>query len=227
MITDIKDIIRLFDEIDDALSVRTDMYLIGGGAMMFNADKALTKDLDMVVYDKESFHRLEDTFIKLGFEAKSPTDEYLRFNLSNILIREDGYRVDLFHEKVCRKLRLSERMMGRSITRFSGKNLFVHSISPHDIIVFKSITDRAGDFDDCMSMVDEMKIDWNIVLDEIEHQVKEGEDVWITWFCDRLTTMSEKYDTYIPILNRITNLSDEFIEKWEQEMIDKLPEDER
>ena len=52
-------------------------------------------------------------------------------------------------------------------------------------------------------------------------------NVWITWFCDRLTTMSEKYDTYIPILNRITKLSDEFLEKWEQEMIDKLPEGER
>ena len=51
--------------------------------------------------------------------------------------------------------------------------------------------------------------------------------MWITWFCDRLTTMSERYDTYIPILNRITKLSDEFIVKWEQEMIDKLPEDER
>jgi hypothetical protein len=39
--------------------------------------------------------------------------------------------------------------------------------------------------------------------------------------------MSEKYDSYIPILNRITKLSDEFIAKWEQEMIDKLSEDER
>jgi len=227
MITNVNDILHLFDEIDRMLCVKTDIYLIGGGAMMFNADKTLTKDLDMVVYDKDDFLRLEDTFIKLGFEAKSPTDEYQRFNLSNILIREDGYRVDLFHEKVCRKLRLSERMMERSTTRYSGERLSVHSISPHDIIVFKSITDRVGDFDDCMSMIDEMKIDWNIVLDEIEHQVDEGEDVWITWFCDRLTTMSEKYDAYIPILNRITKLSDAFLEKWEQEMIDKLPEDER
>ncbi len=76
-------------------------------------------------------------------------------------------------------------------------------------------------------MIDEMRIDWDIVLDEIENQVKEGEDVWITWFYDRMATLSEKYDVYIPILNRISKMSDDFIRKWEEEMISKLPEDER
>jgi hypothetical protein len=76
-------------------------------------------------------------------------------------------------------------------------------------------------------MIDEHRISWNIVLDEIVNQVEEGEDVWITWFYDRMATLSEKYDTYIPILDRISKMSDAFITKWEQDMIDKLPKTER
>ena len=76
-------------------------------------------------------------------------------------------------------------------------------------------------------MIDEMKVDWNIVLEEIEGQVEEGEDVWITWFYDRIATLSEKFDLYSPILDRISKMNDRFLERWEEEMISKLPEDER
>lgn len=227
MINDIDDIIRLFDEIDKTLDCEVNMYLIGGGAMMFNDDKAFTKDLDIIVENKGEFILLENTFIDLGFNANRPTEECCRLNLSNILVRDDGYRVDLFHDKVCKKLHLSKRMIERSMTRYSGKNLSVHSISPSDILVFKSITDRPGDLSDCITMIDEHRISWNIVLDEIVNQVEEGEDVWITWFHDRMATLSEKYDTYIPILDRISKMSDAFITKWEQDMIDKMPKSER
>ncbi len=129
MIENIEDIIRLFDEIDGALTHKITMYLIGGGAMMFNNDKSFTKDLDVIVSKKSEFHSLEKTFMDLNFKASRPTEEYCRFNLSNILIRDDGYRVDLFHDKVCKKLHLSERMMERSIKRYDGSLLSVHSIT--------------------------------------------------------------------------------------------------
>ena len=227
MIEDVKDILRLFDEIDTALTQRMNMYLIGGGAMMFNNNKSFTKDLDMIVREKDEFLTLEGLLMDIGFTANRPTKEYCRFNLSNILIRDDGYRIDLFHDKVCKKLHLSGRMANRSVKRYEGDRLTVFSIVPSDIFVFKSITDRAGDLTDCHSMIDEMKVDWNIVLEEIEGQVEEGEDVWITWFYDRIATLSEKFDLYIPILDRISKMNDRFLERWEEEMISKLPEDER
>ena len=48
MIEKTKEIDSLLMEIDSQLTERTKVFLIGGGAMMYNALKAYTKDLDMV-----------------------------------------------------------------------------------------------------------------------------------------------------------------------------------
>ena len=227
MIGETKEIDSLLMEIDSQLTERTKVFLIGGGAMMYNALKAYTKDLDMVTTSLKEYETIRDALFRIGFESTKPTPEYCRFNLSNILQREDGNRIDLFYRTVCNKLKLSDEMVERATLRFEGKYLSLYSCSPSDIIVFKSITDRDGDIQDCISLIRSGDTEWKVVLEEILNQVNDGEGVWITWVEDKMRRIHEESQIRIPILKELTKLSDEFIAKWEQEMIDKLPEDER
>ena len=227
MIEAVEHIESVLKEIDLCLSEPTEIYLIGGGAMMYNALKEFTKDLDMITRTSNEYSRIRDALVEIGFKSIKPTSEYCRFNLSNILQRSDGYRVDLFHRTVCNKLKLSENMVKRAILRFKGLNLSLYSCSPSDIIVFKSITDRDGDIDDCISLIKSGNTEWDIVLEEIINQISAGEDIWITWMEEKMRRIHEKSKIKIPILKELTKLSEDFIMKWEQEMIDKLPKSER
>lgn len=133
--------------------------------------------------------------------------------------------MDLFHRTVCNKLKLSDNMIGRATLRFEGVHLSLYSCSPSDIIMFKSITDRDGDVQDCISLIRSGDTEWKVVLDEILNQVNDGEGVWITWIEDKMRKIHEESYTHIPILKELTALSDEFIRKWEQELIDRTSED--
>ena len=227
MIERIQEIEKVLNEIDSHIPEPTRAYLIGGGAMMYDSLKAFTKDLDMITLTSEEYVRIRDSLIEIGFESIKPTSEYCRFNLSNILQRTDGYRVDLFHRTVCNKLKLSDNMAKRAKLRYSGKNLSLYTCSPSDIIVFKSITDRDGDVEDCIFLIRSGYVDWNVVLDEIKDQVSTGEGIWITWMEEKMMRIHERSKIRIPILRELTGLSEYFIRRWEEEMISKLPEDER
>ncbi len=49
MITNTDSIASLMDELSSKVGSDQDLYLIGGGAMMFMGSKAATKDVDLVV----------------------------------------------------------------------------------------------------------------------------------------------------------------------------------
>ena len=53
MIDDIWYLYTLIDEMSSVTEGHADLYLIGGGAMMFLGSKEYTKDIDLVVSSKE------------------------------------------------------------------------------------------------------------------------------------------------------------------------------
>jgi hypothetical protein len=101
------------------------------------------------------------------------------------------------------------------------KNIRLFACSLEDILVFKSITDRDGDIDDCYSLADKYIPNWEIILNEIIYQTeKSGNDVWITWFEKRLNLLEDR-GVYIPILKDIRKLSLKYYKELEKKLKDK------
>ena len=221
MIADSARMTGLMDELAAALDVDVDMYMIGGGAMMFLGSKAATKDIDLVVLGPEAYGAVRESLIGLGFESIRPGAGYSRMNLSDMLERADGFRIDLFDTRVCSKLRLSEGMASRATLRHISGRLRLFSCSGSDILVFKSITERDGDIDDCSRLIELNHVDWDVVLTEIVGQMEEGEDVWITWIDDRLHVLSESMGVRIPILGEMDRMADDYLVRWEGELLEK------
>ena len=115
-----------------------------------------------------------------------------------------------FNQKVCNKLQVSKHMMNRSRLIFEDGCLTVKVCTSSDILLFKSITNRDGDLEDSISLIERGDVDWNVVLDEIWNQLEDGENVWISWITDRLLTLSEEYNISIPIINQLINATDQY-----------------
>lgn len=148
---------------------------------MYAGLKYFTKDIDLVVRTEQEYNSCVEAMKRMGFRSIRPGAGYSRMNLSDMLEREDGYRIDIFNDRVCGKLRLSEGMVSRSKERVRHEGVILSSCSMEDILIFKSITEREGDLQDCKAIITGTMVDWMIFLKELEEQISTGEDVWITW----------------------------------------------
>lgn len=143
-------------------------------------------------------------------------------NLSEMFVHaKDETRIDLFMESVCGRLRLSDGMAKRSKIRYTTGRMAVRTCSEEDVLIFKTITERPGDRMDCAAIITAHMIDWVTVLDEIQDQISNGEDVWITWFASGLSEISEITGYRIPIQDRIDELADDYLEKWANDLLSR------
>ena len=210
----------LMTRLSESLESPVDLYMIGGGSMMYLGRKLFTKDMDMVVTSRREYDAIFGALTRMGFRSVRPGDGYGRMNLSSILEDDDGHRVDLCESRVCGKLRFSEAMAGRSVERFSKGGLRLCTCAPEDILIFKSITEREGDAADCESILRATRIDWDAVLREVTDQVEDGEDVRITWIADGFYALAERTGYEIPILKELLRMADSFLERWERELLE-------
>ena len=94
-------------------------------------------------------------------------------------------------------------------------HLKVNLCSNEDIFIFKSLTERKGDIEDNISLV-QYGINWDIILGELISQIeKSGQDVWITWVGERLDLLGEK-GINIPIMKEVNKLRDEYFYQLER-----------
>lgn len=229
MISRLANIEDFIHELSDAMGsdLSVDIYLIGGGAMMYMGGKAATKDMDLVVIGEDAYDTVRRSMLGMGFRSIRPGAEYARMNLSDMLERGDGMRVDLFDTRVCRRLELSGPMRSRAVLRHSCGGVRLFSCSGNDVLIFKSITSRDGDIEDCMSLIEGGEIDWKTCMSEIELQISDGEEVWNTWIAERLSLLSERGGVRIPILAEVNRMADEYMERWERELLDSAGVDAR
>lgn len=82
MITNTDSIASLMDELSSKVGSNQDLYLIGGGAMMFMGSKAATKDVDLVVRGEPAYTAVRTALMDMGFKSIRPGAEYARMNLS-------------------------------------------------------------------------------------------------------------------------------------------------
>ena len=131
--------------------------------------------------------------------------------LNKIMVRDD-YRIDAFLKKVCKKFALSTDMIKRSNEILKLKNISVNKCSNEDIFLFKSMTERPGDLEDCIELI-KKGLNWNEIKDEMINQIKtNGADVWITWIGERLDELIDKGLT-IPIMKDINKMRDNYFNK--------------
>jgi hypothetical protein len=218
MISKFEDLNKLFEEIDNNISEPVEFYVIGGAMMMYHGLKKITKDIDIIVDSKKEFLQIQNTLKRLKFTTKIPTLAYKQVDLSQIFIRED-FRIDLFHKVVCKGFQLSNEMKRRAMKISEFKHLSVLLCSSEDVLLLKSFTERDGDIDDCLMLAQRQKpLDWPVVLDEVENQIKlSGNDVWITYIGERLDILEDR-GLVIPIMKQINKLRESYFDALEKKL---------
>lgn len=213
MISKFKQIEELFNEIDANLTNKVNVYVIGGAALLFEGLKPATKDIDLILNDEDEFKFFNKSLITMNFKEETPSEFYKKMELNKIMVRDD-YRIDAFLKKVCKKFALSNDMVKQSNKILDLKNISVNKCSNEDIFLFKSMTERPGDLEDCIELI-KKGLNWNEIKVEMINQIKtNGEDVWITWIGERLDELIDKGLT-IPIIKDIDKMREDYFNKIE------------
>ena len=222
MMSDVKQLEQLFQEIDQSLTDNVPIYIIGGAALLYQGLKTATKDIDVILEDTESYDVFVKTLLSLKFEKREPTEVYKKMEIDIILERKD-FRIDTFLKTVCKKVQLSNGMKDRAVPILKLEKLNVFLCSNEDIFIFKSMTEREGDLEDCIALI-QRGIKWNNILNEIQSQIRRsGEDVWITGVGERLDLLEEK-GLNIPIMKKINKLRDEYFYNLEKQFSNRNKE---
>ena len=212
MVEKFKDYEKLFNEINKLAKIKLNLYVIGGAVLLYRDLKPATKDIDIVLKTKEEYQELNAILKKINFKPVAKIEGYENLNISNMLKKND-LQVDIFFEKVCSKFSFSENMVKRSEKVLLLDNLEIYLCSNEDVFVFKTMTEREGDIDDCISLA-KRGLNWQSILDEIKYQAK-GKDVWITWINERLELLEEK-GVVVPIADETRKLTIAYYEELEK-----------
>lgn len=210
LITKTQEIDEFFEELNKSLPSAIDVYMIGGGALMFLGAKVETKDIDLIVSTREECDILSKTLFESGFESVRPTDGLEKVNLSDMVAKGD-FRIDFFERQVCGVLCLSEAMKSRSklILNLDKVRLFICCFE--DIFLFKSVTEREGDLRDSENMLFIHDFDWDVLVREMRDQMAIGNAVWITYATERMVQLLGKDD---PLVQPFIDMEREYLEKW-------------
>lgn len=200
------DLERALQRIDDSLTRSVTAYLIGGCAMMLYNAKTSTKDVDLVILLPQDAKSVIEALSKDGFKSARPEDDTCRrAGATTVMEDEKGIRIDIFVESVCRKLRISTSMAKRSKLHARYKRLEVRLVSPEDIFLFKSVTERAGDLDD-MALLSERGLDWNVILEECIRQ--SGEVILESYLAVRLQELEDEKGIVSPIRKNLEDITE-------------------
>lgn len=192
----------LFNEIGRALPKKIIVYSIGGTAMMLQGLKGETLDIDLV-FDKEGDRK---TFIETLESMKFRKDERrvierygLKKNTPEMLrLESDEFTFDLFLNKIVSSI-FSEGMKSRAKqTHEFGSNLIIRAADPHDILIMKSLTGRAKDEEDILSIINNNKINWDLIVEEAREQVRLGNEIAIMNLGEKLEKLANQKIIMVP-----------------------------
>jgi hypothetical protein len=203
-----KSLRETLEDIAKHLTEDLDIYLIGGGAMMFYDLKPATKDIDIVFLNHEDMERFVRAAYKAGIKRTEELGpEYQKLGTSVILVAESGIQLDLFNRVVCNALELRETVVSRAKHHKDINKLHVYLMSREDITLFKAITEREADLEDIRTLT-EAGIDWNIVETECLNQRESR--IWADSVLKKISELNEKYGMTV-ILNRVKDHADSYI----------------
>lgn len=193
---------NLLFQIGDSLHKPMDIYLIGGCNLALRNIKSATKDIDIIVKNKKDFERVREVLLKIRFVQKLSKDG----NKPSGVFEKRGFpRVDCFTHTVMGYFSLTDVVRQRAELRKYNK-LNVWLLSPEIIILFKSITEREGDFEDIVEIIRKEKIDWKFLLEELKRQQEKIEQLLCLDVLDTFELVEKNANIKIPIMKKLTNL---------------------
>ena len=87
--------------------------------------------------------------------------------------------------------------------------------SKEDVFLFKTLTEREGDIQDCIALA-QHGLNWDAILEEILAQIKTtGKNIWITYVGERFDILEER-GVVIPIMKKVNALRDTYFESLEE-----------
>ena len=138
-------ILQQMKAISNIIPTPVSIDLRGGGAMALYGLKEATKDMDVILSSTDELNMLIGALRQLRYVPIRIPDlskEYRQMEATAILENRDGFRWDIFINRVCDALVLSENIVSRTKKMFEEGNLSVHLFSKEDIFLFKGITER-------------------------------------------------------------------------------------
>jgi hypothetical protein len=200
-----------FDKLDSTAKKNITLYLIGGGAMAFYGLKVATKDIDIILTNQESLNSLQAALDSMGYKAPNPvviTRPYKEMQTSAILENKEGFRWDLFLNKVCGKLTLSAEMQKRAASLYQGNKLKVLITSKEDLFLFKAITTRDADLDDTRILA-QSGLKWETIAQECKSQSQQTGVCWEDALAQNLQELKTKYGIEAPIEKALRKTAEE------------------
>lgn len=211
--------------INKYLNNQINIYIFGGGAMSFFDLKTATKDIDVLLPSEAEASALIKALYKSGYnkiETKDPT--YLKMKTREIIENTDGFRWDIFVNKICGGLSFSKDMQKRSESFKKFSNIKTYLISPEDIFILKSVTSRPRDREDMFTLFSH-GLNIEIIKKEIQKQsILDENKAWLSYFFIGLDELVNEYDVIFPNYDEFLRLAeDEMLEKLIIEFIQKKP----
>lgn len=189
-----ENIIELLEEIDKELEEEITIFMVGGGAMSLRMLKRATMDIDLVVLSKKKYDILKKALTILGYNCFEEAFEKDFYKTPVIVFIRDNRRIDVFVKSVSNQIELSKDMQKRSRKYGKFEKLIVRLVSNEDIFLFKSITDREKDVDDCYSLISS-GLDWKVIRQELRQQEKKI--LWRFWVYEQLCRVRNKFGRLI------------------------------
>ncbi len=208
------------EKVGNALTVPINLYLIGGAAMIKYGLKAATKDIDVLFSTQREAVELVNALMKVEYhqiQSGRLAPEYKMMSATRIVENHDGFRWDIFHEYVCKKLRLSPGMIKRAKPFVKTGLLNVRIISKEDIFLLKSVTERDDDEDDLLLLA-RSGLDWEAILNECISQSRCDMMCEIDLY-DKLDKLRTSYGLETSISDRISTISYEQMDRWFEDTI--------
>ena len=211
----------LFERIAEKLKTTVEAYAIGGTAMMFYAIKAETKDIDLVFLKEQDRQTFIEALKEMKYETYNSRLVYTKKeNVPLMFSRGENERFDLFGTKII-TLEFTQHMVKRAknVNEYN-KKLIIKSADPHDIIIMNCATDRAKDEEDIITIIKNTKINWDIIIQEIEEQVKKGNQTAMMDLGYLLERLREDKKAEIPleVLNKLYNKVQKQIEQKQRKL---------
>src|SRR3989344_1675099 len=169
-----EDQIKLFELIGNELNKKVECIAIGGNAMMFYNLKKSTKDVDLVFMNKDDLNKVKQALYNSGFKEKNDVTIFKNYEVIDkkpIMMEGKETRFDLFFEEIiC--FRISETIIDRVRKKYEFGNLIIKIVSPEDIILLKSATERIKDREDVFEIIKNYNVKWNTIIEEAMHQTE-------------------------------------------------------
>lgn len=191
---------ELLELLSSNIEEDTSCYAFGGTALMYQGFKESTKDIDLIFKTEKDRQIFINALLELDFKKISLIGIYIKNKLKDKnkpeIYERGDVRFDLFVENIFRT-KLTDSMRERSKEKHDfirkDKTLTVFVISPEDIILLKSVTNRENDFADIKMILKKKDIDWNIIVNEA---VKQKEKWTILDLEEKMRKLKKKF--YIP-----------------------------